>query len=72
MIRPVAGMGIVVDENKNGSQISQAEPKTSDGSGGTGSNGGGGSSGTPVNLYGVLNGAPATYHLLQSSAPTPV
>lgn len=31
---------------------------------------GGGSSGTPVDVYGAFNGAPAVFHLFQSSAPT--
>lgn len=65
---PKKGNGIAADEYPDGVQISietPANPNQDDGGSG------GGGSGTPVNLYGALNGAPAIFHLLQSSAPTP-
>lgn len=69
---PLPGMGIKFDEREDGVQISTtlAQPpavvKDPQGSGG------GGSSGANVDLYGALNGAPAIFHLVQTSAPTPI
>lgn len=67
-ITPIQGLGTRVDQREDGRQISADHPGVPNADD-TGSGGGG--SGTPVNLYGALNGAPATYHLLQSSPPTP-
>lgn len=64
---PLPGCGVHVGEEPDGMPLSLETPShvnPDDSSGGGG--------GTSVNLYGALNGAPAVFHLLQSSAPTPV
>lgn len=70
---PHEGLGISLDESSGkGFQIST---KLAGGAAIQDSKDGlalGGSGGTNVNVYGALNGAPAVYHLLQSSPPTPV
>lgn len=67
-LRPIEGTGIRISEETDGVQISvdNAPPVGSNILDGTG----GGSGGTTADLYGALNGAPAIYHLKQSSAPT--
>lgn len=67
---PVKGLGIEIDEQPTGAQIStsDSQPSASDD---TEISGGGGSGGTPGDIEGALNGAPATYHILQSRPPTP-
>lgn len=68
---PKEGLGTKVKENKDGVQVS-AEVGASAGLEASLEPEGAGSSGTPVDLYGAFNGAPAIFHLLQSSEPTPV
>lgn len=58
-----------VNEKPDGMEIIQKAWGTP---GSDGDVAGGGGGGTASNLYGALNGAPATFHLLQSSAPTPL
>lgn len=71
-IIPLPGIGIDVDQKPDGLQIS-ARAQVSPDKGKTGATiGGGSSSGTPVDIYGSLNGAPAVFHLLQTSAPAPI
>lgn len=67
---PVAGLGLDCDECENGVQISLENVKGTPDD--TKSGAGAPSGGTTVNIVGALNGAPATYHLLQSSPPTPL
>lgn len=67
-ITPRAGPGLKITENPDGSVIS-LETKPSDAASAPG---GGGGSGANIDLYGALNGAPALFHLVQSSAPTPL
>lgn len=65
---PLSGCGIKVGEEPDGMPLSldeQGNPNQDDA-------GGAGGGGTPVNVYGALNGAPAVFHLLQSSPPTPL
>lgn len=63
---PLASDTIDLDEKGNGLQICVKE-NTSSSEEQEGSNGG---SGTQVAIYGARDGAPAIFHLLQSSAPT--
>jgi hypothetical protein len=68
---PVPGFGINVDEREDGFQISTKlaqPPQTVKDPQGTG---GGSASGTAGDIEGALNGAPATFHFLQGSPPTP-
>lgn len=70
-LRPIQGTGIRISEGSDGVQISI------DNTPAVGSNildgvGGGGGGGSDIDLYGACNGAPAVFHLKQSSAPTPV
>lgn len=67
---PIEGFGIEISEEPDGRRVELRQPKAVDDA--TGGSGNPSSSGTTVNVYGSLNGAPATYHLLQSSAPTPI
>lgn len=67
---PVAGMGIEIDISDKGSQISTSVAVDAARAENQGQ--GGGSVGTPVDLYGAYNGAPALFHLSQTSAPTPL
>lgn len=62
---PIPGCGINISEDATGREIS-TKPEVAGGN----PVGGGTSSGTPVDLYGALNGAPAVFHLLQDSPPT--
>lgn len=70
--KPVDGLGIICDATPNGTQVSTADAKNAaaGGAGSSSSNGSGG--GSNVDLYGAYNGAPAVFHLKQSSAPTPL
>lgn len=68
---PVGGLGTECDEGPNGAQINtKVAPGVTDDQKGGGA--GGGSSGTPRDIVGAFNAQPATYHLLESSAPTPL
>lgn len=67
---PKAGFGISIEDKPDGEEISVNVSELSDAL--SGSSGGAIGSGTPVDIYGAFNGAPATYHLLESSAPTPI
>lgn len=67
---PIAGCGIAATEEPDGVQISlENNPAPVGGSAGTAGGSGGG---TRVDIYGAKDGAPYVFHLLQSSAPTPV
>lgn len=66
--RPLPGLATKTEQMDDGIRIHGDHPATPNADDG---GSGGGGSGTPVNLYGALNGAPAIFHLLQSSAPTP-
>lgn len=67
---PKEGFGISIEDKPDGEEISVNVSELADAL--SASSGGAISSGTPVNVYGAFNGAPATFHLLQSSAPTPI
>lgn len=62
---PVEGLGIRISQDPTGRRI-EAAAATPQGGDQNVSSGGG----TSVDLAGMLNGAPAIFHLLQSSAPT--
>lgn len=67
-LRPLPGTGIRLNETSDGVEINvddtpQVGSNILDGAGG-------GSGGTNVALYGAFNGAPAIFHLKQSSPPT--
>lgn len=68
-IKPIKGIGIIIDQRDDGSQISADHPATPN-SDDPGSGAGG--SGAAVSVYGAVNGAPGVFHLLQSHAPTPL
>lgn len=65
---PRAGIGLEADESKNGVQLSLRETNapTNEGIGGTGGVSTGGS-GTPTNIYGSFNGAPAVFNINTNS-----
>lgn len=63
---PIPGLGINVTDDK-GKKIST---KAADAAAPGAMAATGGSSGTSVDVYGSLNGAPAVFHLLQSADPT--
>jgi hypothetical protein len=63
---PIEGLGVNVEEHPEGLQIHAEIGAAGAADGGTP----GGSGGGPVDLYGALSGAPAVFHLLQSSPPT--
>lgn len=66
-LRPLPGTGIRLNETSDGVEISLDDAPQ------IGSNildGAGGAGGTNAALYGAFNGAPAIFHLKQSSAPT--
>lgn len=67
---PKEGFGITLSQEENGLYISISEDVAA--AIGLSGDQSGGASGTPIALYGVYNGAPALFHLLQSSAPTPL
>lgn len=70
---PLKGLGIALNETENGVQISTEQGQSpTDAAVQTGNSGSGGTPGTAVDLYGALNGAPATFHILQSADPTPI
>lgn len=69
---PIKGIGIEATENPDGVQISASSEGGEIDDSDTDKGGGGGSGGTNVDLYGAQNGAPAVFHLKQSSAPTPI
>lgn len=69
---PVNGLGIQCDVTPAGTQINQAEETGDGGDSPIHGGGTGGSSGTTIDVTGAFNGAAATYHFLQSSAPTPI
>lgn len=62
---PKAGLGIDVDAQPDGAQISSQGAQLG---GGTGDSAVGG--GTSQDVYGAFNGAPAVFHLLRTRAPT--
>jgi hypothetical protein len=66
-----AGLGIKIDETDGGGAQISVDPhiKPDDP---TAIGGGGGGGGTPIDVYGAFNGAPAVFHLKQTSAPTPL
>lgn len=64
---PKASIDIDIDEQPDGMEISLSESASPGGALGDTAGGGGGAS---INLYGARDGAPAVFHLLQSSAPT--
>lgn len=67
-VYPQEGIGIEISRETNGSFVStKTSPAVGAGAGGD-THGGG--KGTPINVYGAYNGAPAVFHLLQSSAPS--
>lgn len=68
---PIEGFGIEISEEPDGRRVEIRQPKAVDDAT-SGSGNPSGSSGTTVSVYGAFNGAPATFHLLQSSAPTPI
>lgn len=67
IIAPIEGDGMQLDFNNDGVLYSTEAACSGDGS-----NSGGGTAGTPVDVYGAHNGAPAVFHLLQSSSPSAV
>lgn len=67
---PLPGLGIEVDVNPGGTQIHTKDAEQNQKSPAQQQASGGGS-GTSVDLYGALNGAPADYHLVQTAPPTP-
>lgn len=69
---PIEGIGIRITEHENGFQISTETKPGPEKSGTEGTQGGGGTDGTSIDIYGAFNGDPAIFHLLQSSAPTPL
>lgn len=67
---PIGGIGVDTDQRPDGIMVA-ASLGASGGLQAAPSRGGGGPGGTSVDVYGAFNGAPATFHLLQSSPPTP-
>lgn len=70
--RPTSGLGTDVDVTNGGSQISISSLKPPGGTDKENAQGGGTGGGSSVNLYGAFNGAPALFHLSQTSPPTPL
>lgn len=66
---PVAGIGIAIDYNDNGAQISIPVSHAGDKEATVGNNSGG-QSGSIANVFGAVNGVPKVFHLFQSSGPT--
>lgn len=69
---PREGIGISIKEYPDGAVIAQSGGALTGTVGGAAKKKGAGTSGTPVDFYGAFNGAPAIFHLLQSSDPTPL
>lgn len=68
---PLPSETIDIDERPDGAQIIRKDDVTGD-SEDSAKVDPGGDGGTNVDIVGMLNAAPATFHLLQSSAPTPL
>lgn len=66
---PLASDTVDLDERSDGLVICVRDASSNSSSEEAGA-GAAGSSGTPVAIYGARDGAPAIFHLLQSSAPT--
>lgn len=65
---PLEDFGIWITEEPGGMRISTKSPNAKNKTDTT--QGASGGTGTPVDIYGALNGAVTIYHLLQSSPPT--
>lgn len=69
---PIGGIGVDTDQRPDGIMVAASLGASGGLQAAPSRGGGGGSGGTPVDVYGAYNGAPALFHLLQSSAPTPL